>query len=119
MDALERTLEQKVRAEGGAPPRGGAGRTQRPGFSVLPAAPGTGLDLMSICLLSLWKIQCNARPETVPLLAFPGIAVCSDVYCCFSFLVNIHLSHIYQVSTVCQAEYLTPHPACFTGEGMG
>lgn len=62
VDALERTLEQKVTAKGwgveGQGPEGGGGLArasdkQRLGFPVCSAAPGTALDPGSLCLSSL------------------------------------------------------------------
>lgn len=84
MDALERTLEQKVTGPGCWPPgRQGWLNPQRNGGWASTAAPWTKPSqqqlsqdkamLRDIAALSLWKSQLNASPET-GLCAFPGIA---------------------------------------------
>uniref|UniRef100_A0A7N5P2L5 Transforming acidic coiled-coil containing protein 2 n=1 Tax=Ailuropoda melanoleuca TaxID=9646 RepID=A0A7N5P2L5_AILME len=73
VDALERTLEQKVTAEAGASRRvglAGPSDKQRLGFPAPSAAPGTGLGLVNTCFSPSGRANVMPAPRLSSFLPF-------------------------------------------------
>lgn len=131
MDALERTLEQKVRGPGGCIQacevrgwRGGAGHTLRGWASLRPRQLWDNLHISTLpvkfMLLGRGLILPLRLASFLPFLELlPAGVGWGGVFAVFHFFLTfLHLSNIYSAPTVCQAYTLTPASSELPGEWM-
>lgn len=114
MDALERTLEQKVTAEAGASRRVGlAGPSDkpRPGFPVPSAAPGTGLGLVSTCFSPSGRANVMPAPSLSSFLPVLELLSARCLLLVFIPRQQSPVTHLLSIYSV-RAEYFTPRIQC-------